>query len=50
MAKRFWNHCLRDAWDIFDQIMVSETLIQPDYRFWKAGIYNKSFDTNNRTI
>jgi hypothetical protein len=43
--KRFWNHCLRDAWDIFDQIMVSKPL-QPDYssyRFWKAGIYNKSF-------
>ena len=36
----------RDAWDIFDQIMVSETLIQTDYssfRYWKAGIYNKPF-------
>ena len=36
----------RDAWDIFDQIMVSETLLQSDYssfRYWKAGIYNKSF-------
>jgi len=36
----------RDAWDIFDQILVSETLIKPDYssfRYWKAGIYNKSF-------
>ncbi|OUD35616.1 endonuclease/exonuclease/phosphatase family protein [Flavobacterium sp. FPG59] len=36
----------RDAWDIFDQIMLSETLIRSDfssYRFWKAGIYNKSF-------
>ncbi|MEC5164591.1 hypothetical protein RCH18_000307 [Flavobacterium sp. PL11] len=36
----------RDAWDIFDQILVSETLIKQDYssfRFWKAGIYNKSF-------
>jgi endonuclease/exonuclease/phosphatase family metal-dependent hydrolase len=36
----------RDAWDIFDQIMLSETLIRSDftsYRFWKAGIYNKPF-------
>ena len=36
----------RDAWDIFDQILVSETFIKPDFfsfKFWKAGIYNKSF-------
>ncbi len=36
----------RDAGDIFDQIMVSETLIQNDYssfRYWKAGIFNKQF-------
>lgn len=36
----------RDAGDIFDQIMVSETLINVNYssfRYWKAGIYNKSF-------
>lgn len=36
----------RDAGDIFDQIMVSETLIQKDfssYRYWKAGIYNKPY-------
>lgn len=36
----------RDAGDIFDQIMVSETLIKDDFssfRYWKAGIYNKPF-------
>jgi hypothetical protein len=36
----------RDAWDIFDQIMVSESLLQKDYtsiQYWKAGIYNRSF-------
>jgi len=36
----------RDAWDIFDQIMVSESLLKNVYsswQFWKAGIYNKSF-------
>ncbi len=47
MAKKgFGTIAFRDAWDIFDQIMVSETFIQPNYssyRFWKAGIYNKSF-------
>lgn len=47
MAKKgFGTIAFRDAWDVFDQIMVSETLIQTDYtsyRYWKAGIYNKSF-------
>lgn len=36
----------RDAGDIFDQIMVSEGFCKPDakgWKYWKAGIYNKSF-------
>lgn len=36
----------RDSWDIFDQIMVSQSLIQEDFstfKYWKAGIYNKPF-------
>lgn len=36
----------RDSGDIFDQIMVSETLLKEDhstYKYWKAGIYNKPF-------
>ena len=36
----------RDSGDIFDQIMVSEPLINIDYatwHYWKAGIYNKPF-------
>ena len=36
----------RDAWDVFDQIMVSSSLLQKDYntfQYWKAGIYNKPF-------
>ena len=36
----------RDAWDIFDQIMVSEPLVKKDYssfRYWKAGIFNKPY-------
>lgn len=36
----------RDAWDLFDIIMVSEPLIREDrssWRYWKAGVYNKPF-------
>lgn len=36
----------RDAWDIFDQIIVTEPLVREDYstwHFWKAGVYNKQF-------
>ncbi|QKJ61893.1 endonuclease/exonuclease/phosphatase family protein [Flavobacterium sp. M31R6] len=36
----------RDSWDIFDQVMVSGSLLQKDYsslQYWKAGIYNKPF-------
>ncbi|MFV8357935.1 endonuclease/exonuclease/phosphatase family protein, partial [Flavobacterium sp. XS1P32] len=36
MAKKgFGTIAFRDAWDIFDQIMVSETLIQPDYSSYR---------------
>jgi Endonuclease/Exonuclease/phosphatase family len=38
----------RDAWDLFDQMIMSEPLIKKDYasfRFWKAGVYNKTFLT-----
>jgi hypothetical protein len=36
----------RDSWDIFDQVMVSQSFLKKDYgtfQYWKAGIYNKSF-------
>jgi hypothetical protein len=36
----------RDAGDIFDQIMISEQFVKPEYdsfRYWKAGIYNKPY-------
>ncbi len=38
----------RDAWDLFDQMILSEPFIRKDYSsytFWKAGVYNKSFLT-----
>ncbi len=34
----------RDAWDLFDQMILSEPFIRKDYtsyRFWKAGVYSK---------
>ncbi|BFM43125.1 endonuclease [Flavobacterium sp. CFS9] len=36
----------RDSWDIFDQIIITKSLIQSDFstfNFWKAGIFNKTF-------
>ncbi|UYW01053.1 endonuclease/exonuclease/phosphatase family protein [Flavobacterium agricola] len=38
----------RDAWDIFDQILVSEPLARKtnnydSLRYWKAGIYNPTY-------
>lgn len=51
MAKEgFATLFYRDAGDIFDQIMVSQTLIEPDFssfRYWKAGIYHKAFMIQN---
>lgn len=44
--KGFGTLAYRDAWDIFDQIIITEPLVREDYsswHFWKAGIYNKSF-------
>ena len=38
----------RDAWDLFDQMILSEPFIRKDYtsyHFWKAGVYNKPFLT-----
>ncbi len=36
----------RDAWDIFDIIMVTEPFIKEDYssfKYWKAGIFNRPY-------
>ena len=36
----------RDAWDLFDQIIVSRSLISKDYssyRYWKASIFNAAY-------
>ena len=36
----------RDAWDLFDQMILTEPLIRKDYSswtYWKAGVFNKPF-------
>ena len=41
----------RDAWSLFDQILMTQPLIEKDYssyRFYKAGIYNKYYLTTKR--
>ena len=49
--KGFGTTAYRDAWSLFDQIMVTKPLLDKDYssyRFYKAGIYNKQYLTNKR--
>ena len=41
----------RDAWNLFDQMIVSSELMKKDYtsyRFYKAGIYNKAYLANTQ--
>jgi hypothetical protein len=41
----------RDGWNLFDQMILSSALVEKDfssYRFYKAGIYNKSYLANPR--
>lgn len=41
----------RDGWNLFDQMILSTELLKNDYssyRFYKAGIYNKSYLANSR--
>ncbi|SFZ89762.1 Endonuclease/Exonuclease/phosphatase family protein [Flaviramulus basaltis] len=36
----------RDSWSLFDQIMITKSLLEKDYssfRFYKAGIFNKQY-------
>ncbi|MFP4844400.1 endonuclease/exonuclease/phosphatase family protein [Winogradskyella sp. PE311] len=49
--KGYGTTAYRDAWSLFDQIMMTKPLLEDDYssfRFWKAGIYNKAYLTNKR--
>jgi len=45
------TNAYRDAWSLFDQILITKPLIDKDYssyRFYKSGIYNKQYLANQR--
>lgn len=45
-AKGLGTIAFRDSWDIFDQILMTQSLIQnkfSSFQFWKAGIFNPHF-------
>jgi len=45
------SNSYRDAWSLFDQIMITKPLLEKDYssfRFYKAGIFNRLYLTNKR--
>src|SRR5690554_4618298 len=42
----FGTIAYRDAWDVFDQIIISEPFLRKDFsgfQYWKVGIFNKPF-------
>lgn len=49
--KGLGSNAYRDAWSLFDQILITKPLLEKDYssfRFYKAGIFNKQYLTNKR--
>lgn len=45
------TNAYRDSWSLFDQILFTQPLLDQDYssyRFYKAGIFNKSYLTNKK--
>ena len=45
------SNAYRDAWSLFDQILVTKPLLEKDYssfRFYKAGIFNAYYLTNKK--
>jgi len=52
MAKKgLGSNAYRDAWSLFDQIMVTKPLVEKDYssfRFYKAGIFGKNYLVNKK--
>ncbi|RKE98671.1 endonuclease/exonuclease/phosphatase family protein [Ichthyenterobacterium magnum] len=44
--KGLGSNAYRDAWSLFDQIMITKPLLEKDYssfRYYKAGIFNKNY-------
>ena len=52
MAKKgLGSNAYRDAWSLFDQIMITKPLLEKDYtsfRFYKAGIFAKNYLINKK--
>lgn len=49
--KGLGSNAYRDAWSLFDQILITKPLLEDDYssfRFYKAGIFNKQYLTNKK--
>lgn len=49
--KGLGSNAYRDAWSLFDQILITKPLLEDDYssfRFYKAGIYNAYYLTNKK--
>lgn len=49
--KGLGSNAYRDAWSLFDQILITQPFLEKDYssyRFYKAGIFNKQYLTNKR--
>ncbi|PIA78715.1 endonuclease [Gaetbulibacter sp. 4G1] len=45
------TNAYRDAWNLFDQIMVTKPLLEKDFssfRFYKAGVFNKNYLINKK--
>lgn len=49
--KGLGSNAYRDAWSLFDQILITKPFLEKDYssfRFYKAGIFNKQYLTNKK--
>ena len=49
--KGLGSNAYRDAWSLFDQILITKPLLDTDYssfRFYKAGVFNKQYLTNKK--
>jgi endonuclease/exonuclease/phosphatase family metal-dependent hydrolase len=49
--KGLGSNAYRDAWSLFDQILITQPLLEKDYssfRFYKAGIFNAQYLINKK--
>ena len=49
--KGLGSNAYRDAWSLFDQILITKPLLEDDYssfRYYKAGIFNAYYLTNKK--